>query len=220
MTEDFATRRHNMVEGQIKPNRVASTAVVEAFRAVPRELFVPKSARGVAYADVDVRIADNRFLLKPMVLARMIEEATVDRSDMALVVGCATGYATAVVAALADTVIGIEGDPDLAQTASDIMSQQALDNAIILNQDPKAGHAAQQPYGVILIDGAVAEVPAVLLDQLAEGGRLVGVLADRDGVMGQAVLYTRISGVTSRRVLFEAAAPVLPGFEPVPVFEF
>ena len=217
---DYAVNRLNMVEGQIKPNRVTNGALIAAFAAVPREVFVPKASRGIAYVDTDIRIAENRWLMKPMVLARLIQEAQLGPADIALDVACGTGYSAAIMARLVETVMAIEGDAELADSAGPIMAQLSVDNVVVLNQDPRHGHAPQQPYDFILIDGAVASVPQVLFDQLAEGGRLAAVLAPDQGTMGQAMLYYRTSGMVSGRALFDAAVPILPGFEAQPAFEF
>jgi protein-L-isoaspartate(D-aspartate) O-methyltransferase len=216
---DFAVARLNMVEGQIKPNRVYDTALIEAMLTVPRELFVPKSLRGIAYIDEDLRIADDRWLIEPMVLARLLEEAQLRPGDMVLDVGCGTGYATAVVARMVNTVVALESDGDLARQAGTLLTDLGVDNAVVVTGPLPGGHPAQAPYDCILINGAVAEVPQAMLDQLADGGRLVTVVSGGN-TMGKAVLLRRVGNSLSRRDLFEAGTPVLPGFEPKPAFEF
>ena len=216
---DFAPQRRNMVDGQIKPNRVTSHELLDALGYVPRELFVPSASRGYAYADSDIRVSDARSLLKPMVLARLLQDAEVQPTDIALVVAGNTGYAAAVLARLAETVICVEDDAELARAASTVLDQLQIDNVAVLTKDATLGHAEQAPYDVILIDGVVDEVPRGLLDQLAEGGRLVTVVSG-DGPMGTARLYLRASGHVGSRPLFEAAGWVIPGFETVREFVF
>lgn len=216
---DYATARLNMVEGQVKPNRVFDRALLTAMLNVPRELFVPKAARGIAYIDRDIAIGKSRYLLKPMVLARLIETAEIAPDDVVLDVGCGSGYACAVMARLANTVVGVENDPDLVRQATTLLSQLGVDNAAVMEGPLTEGWPAQAPYQCILINGAVAEVPRNLTDQLADGGRLVTIISPH-GHMGKAVLVKRTGNVISRREIFDAASQVLPGFEPRPVFEF
>lgn len=216
---DYTAARLNMVEGQVKPNRVTDGALLNAMANVPRELFVPAASRGIAYVDEDISIGGGRYLLEPMVFARLVQEAGVGKEDVVLDIGCGTGYSTAVLARLANTVVALESDADFADRAGDLLSDMNVDNAVIVKGGLPAGHAAQGPYPVILINGAVAEAPQALFDQLADGGRLVTVLAGK-GRVGRAVLYRRIGEIVSRRELFDASTPLLPGFEPVPAFEF
>jgi protein-L-isoaspartate(D-aspartate) O-methyltransferase len=216
---DFAVARLNMVEGQIKPNRVYDRALIEAMLTVPRELFVPKSLRGIAYVDEAIRIGEDRYLTEPMVLGRLLEEAQLRPEDIALDVGCGTGYSTAVMAHLVNTVVAVESDPDLARQATKLLTDLGVDNAAVMTCALSAGYAAQGPYDCILVDGAVAEVPQALTDQLADGGRLVTVLLGSNSI-GKGMLFKRAGKTVSRRELFEAGTPVLPGFEPKPAFEF
>src|SRR5690606_22367776 len=114
---DYAAARFNMVEGQIKPNKVTNFALLNAMANIPRELFVPASARGIAYVDEDIRIADGRYLVEPMVLARLIDHAAIEPGDIVLDIGCGTGYSSAVLGKLASAVVAVESDPDLAARA-------------------------------------------------------------------------------------------------------
>jgi protein-L-isoaspartate(D-aspartate) O-methyltransferase len=216
---DYAAARFNMVEGQIKPNKVTNFALLNAMANIPRELFVPASARGIAYVDEDIRIADGRYLVEPMVLARLIDHAAIEPGDIVLDIGCGTGYSSAVLGKLASAVVAVESDPDLAARATELLPQIGVDNAVVVEGALREGYPGQAPYQAILINGSVAEVPESLTDQLADGGRLVVVVADRDGV-GRATLYQRTGRALSRRALFDASTPYLPGFEPKPAFQF
>jgi len=216
---DFATARLNMVEGQVRPNKVVDQRVVDAMLAVPRELFVPKAARGIAYVDEDIPVAPGRFLIEPMVLARMLQEARVTPDDIVLVIGAGTGYSAAVLSRVAATVVALESDADLARRASATLQEQGAENAVVVEAPLAEGYPRQAPYDVVLIDGAVSAVPDALLGQLAEGGRLVGVVAE-EGRLGRARLFERRGGAVAGRVLFEAGTPLLPGFAPAPRFVF
>ena len=216
---DHAAARRNMVSGQIRTNRVSDERLIEAMEEIPRERFVPPAKRGVAYVDEDVEIAPGRYLMEPMVLARMVQEAGIAADDMVLDVGCGTGYATAVMSRLAGTVIALDVDGSLAAEAERTLNAVGADNAIVVTGPLAEGYARQAPYDVILLAGAVDHLPQALADQLAEGGRIVGVLREAGGV-GQATLWARHRGALSSRSLFEASLPPLPGIARPVQFEF
>lgn len=211
--ELFAEARRQMVLTQLRPNKVIDEQLIAAMAGLPREEFVPAAYRGVAYMDEDVAVAPGRYLMEPMVLARLLQEAEIQPEDKALVVGAATGYEVAVLARLAGSVAGVESDAALAGQAGQRLQALAIGNAKVAEGALKDGVAAQGPYNVILLAGAVPEVPASLLQQLAEGGRLIGVVRGAGAPIGQAVLVKRTGGLFPQRVLFDAGTPVLPGFE-------
>ncbi|MDH3594605.1 MAG: protein-L-isoaspartate O-methyltransferase [Rhodospirillales bacterium] len=208
---DYAGARANMVESQLRPNKVSDPQIVAAFESVPRELFVPEVKRGIAYVDKDVSIAEDRYLMEPRVLARLLQAAAVDPGDVVLDIGCGTGYASAILAQLAATVVALESEAGLAEQAGRTLSELGVDNVLVVEGALTEGYAKQAPYDVILVGGSVAEVPQTIYDQLAEGGRLVAVVRDQAG-LGRGTLMQRIAGVPSHRVLFDAATPFLPGF--------
>ena len=216
---DHAAARRNMVSGQIRTNRVSDERLIDAMEEIPRERFVPHAKRGVAYVDEDVEIASGRFLMEPMVLARLVQESSIAADDMVLDVGCGTGYATAVMARLAGTVIALDVDKSLAAEAERTLSAVGADNAIVMTGPLAEGCARQAPYDVILLGGAVDHLPQALADQLAERGRIVGVLRKAGGV-GQATLWAKHRGALSSRSLFEASLPPLPGIARPVHFEF
>jgi protein-L-isoaspartate(D-aspartate) O-methyltransferase len=216
---DFAVARHNMIEGQIRTNKVTDGALLEALAALPREQFVPVERRSVAYIDEDIRLAAGRHMMEPMVLARLLQAAEPTTTDVALDVGCATGYATAVLACLTATAIGVESDPALARTATETLARLAIDNAIVVEGKLGDGYAKHGPYDVILVNGAVEEFPRALIEQLAEGGRLVGIRRAGPGP-GAAMLMLKRRGAVAGRALFEASTPYLAGFAPKPRFVF
>lgn len=216
---DYAAARLNMVEGQIRPNKVTNPALVTAMMTIPRELFVPKPLRGFAYVDEDVHIGNGRFMMEPMVLSRLLQEAGIGSNDVVLDLGCGTGYSTAILSRIAGTVVAVEEDAELAARATELLKELGIDNAAVVEGRPSEGYPAQAPYDVIVINGAVAKVPEAVLEQLGEGGRLVAVVS-ADGRLGQARLFQRIGGIVSGRVLFDASTPILRGFEPEAKFEF
>lgn len=216
---DYAAARTNMVENQIRTNRVIDPLVIEAMAALPRELFVPKQLRGIAYIDEDLDLGNGRYLMEPLVLARLLQLAQIKPSDVVLDVGCATGYSAAVLARMASTVVALESDPDLATRAGGLLTELGVDTVAVVTGPLKEGYPQQGPYDVIFIDGGVAEIPQALCQQLAEGGRLVAVEMGA-GRFGRGVLIERLGGTFSRREAFDAASPLLPGFAKNPGFVF
>lgn len=216
---DYAAARVHMVDSQLRTNKVRDGRVLDAFESLPREVFVPESRRGIAYVDEDLLLDKGRYLMEPMVLARLLQVAEIGSGDVALDVGCATGYSSALLAKLAATVVALESDATLVEQANRALSEQGVDNVVVVEGPLSEGYPAQAPYDVILISGAVAEVPRAIREQLAEGGRLVTVVRGDSGP-GRAMLYQRSGGIVSGRPLFDASTPILPGFEPKRGFVF
>ncbi|MGH6893762.1 MAG: protein-L-isoaspartate O-methyltransferase family protein [Dongiaceae bacterium] len=207
---DYAIARQHMVDSQVRTSKVTDERLIAAIRALPRERFVPESVRARAYLDDDVEIAPGRFLMEPMVTARLIQAAEAKPDDIALVVGAGAGYAAALLSRLVNTVVALESEPALAQRASAILAELAIDNAAVVEGLLNGGCTKHAPYGVLYLDGAVEQAPPTLLAQLAEGGRMVGVLMDHG--VGRATLWIKSGGAISHRVLFDANVALLPGF--------
>lgn len=216
---DFSLARRKMVENQLRTNRVSDAALVEAFATIPRERFVPKAKAGFAYVDEDLEVGRGRYLLEPMVLGRLIQALAIGPGDMVLDVACATGYSTAVLGAVAGTVVAAEEDAALASEANRVLNALAVDNAVVVNLPHAGGYPKQAPYDAILVNGALPEVPAPLFEQLAEGGRLAAVIKTGAG-LGRATLFSKADGLVGHRVLFDAGTPELPGFVRAPGFAF
>ncbi len=216
---DYSRARRNMIDGQLRPNGVRHTPLLQAFEAIPREHFVPASRRGIAYIDEDLKVGPNRYLIEPMVLALMMQACNPQPDDTVLDVGCATGYSTAILAQLAHTAIGLESDKALAEEAQARLTELPVDNAVVVQNELPKGYKKKAPYNVILINGQIDAVPKALTDQLAEGGRLACVI-DTGGHFGEGILYERIAGYLSHRGLFNASTQRLPGFESRPTFVF
>ncbi|MBF0335951.1 MAG: protein-L-isoaspartate O-methyltransferase [Alphaproteobacteria bacterium] len=217
---DFAAVRHNMVENQLRTNRVIDPLVVEAMEAVPRERFVPKQMRGIAYVDEDIDLGGGRFLMEPLVLGRLLQSAEIRPTDVVLDVGCATGYATAVIARMASTVVALESDPEAAAGAAAVLEELGVVNAAVVTGPLAEGYSTQGPYDVIVIEGQVPEVPPGLCAQLADGGRLVAVICDDDTGVGRLTVVTRAGNTYGRRALFDGSTRRLAGFEKRPGFVF
>lgn len=217
---DYALARLNMVESQIRTNKVTDAGLIDAFESVPREIFVPKNKRGIAYTDEALEIGSGRYMLEPMVLARLLQAARPAPGDVALDVACGRGYATALLSHLVSTVVGVDESAELVEFGNAVLSGLEIDNAALVSGPLTSGYAKQAPYDVILVDGAVDVVPSSLFDQLAEGGRLVTIEGGSSSGPGLAVLYEKRGGQVGRRILFDAGTPMLPGFQREPGFVF
>ncbi|MGE0651710.1 MAG: protein-L-isoaspartate O-methyltransferase [Alphaproteobacteria bacterium] len=216
---NFDNARRNMVDNQLRPNKVTDPRVVDAMLELPREKFVPAELRGVAYVDDDVSIGHGRVLMEPMVLARMLQAAEIAPSDVVLDIGAGTGYASAVCARLAATVVALESDPGLVAESAHILSELGIDNVVTVEGALRDGYPQQAPYDVIVFSGAVEDIPENILGQLTEDGRLVAVVAV-PGKAPVARLARNCEGTMAFRTLFDAAVPCLPGFESEPGFVF
>jgi protein-L-isoaspartate(D-aspartate) O-methyltransferase len=217
MTE-FAAARRRMIEGQLRPNKVIDERVLGAFARIRRELFVPEALRAAAYVDEDLPLGGGRFAMEPMVAARLIQALKPERLDTALVVGAGTGYEAALLGVMVRAVVGLEEDAQLARSARAALVEEGIAAVNVVEGPLAAGWRARAPYNLVLFGGAVAEFPEEIMAQLADGGRLAAVV--RAGVVGRATLAVRTAGVMSRRVLFDAATPVLSGFAAKPAFVF
>jgi protein-L-isoaspartate(D-aspartate) O-methyltransferase len=218
----FSTARQKMVDGQVRPSDVTDVRIIDAMLAVPREAFVPENQRAMAYLDLDLDVSEGalakRFLIKPVVTAKMLQAAEIGAADHVLVAGCATGYSAAIASKLAVRVTATESDPALAAKARDVLARLGITNVTVRDAAAAEGDAADAPYDVIFLDGATEITPDRLYAQLADGGRLVGVFAMTKPP--RATIVTRSHGDFGNRALFDAVAPVLPGLERLPAFVF
>jgi protein-L-isoaspartate(D-aspartate) O-methyltransferase len=213
------TARLNMIDSQLRPNRVTDERVLAAFGHIRRELFVSETLRAIAYIDEDLPLGGGRYIMEPLVAARLLQAAQLKRTEIALVVGAGSGYEAAVMAMLGKSVVALEEDLELARRARAALVEHGIAAVSVVEGPLRLGWRARAPYDAILFGGAVAEVPAEIADQLAEGGRLLAVIRPEDGV-GRALLLTRTGGAFGRRLLFDAATPLLPGLAPKPAFVF
>lgn len=215
---DFAAARRAMVDCQVRPADVTRFGVISAMLAVPRERFVPRAQRDVAYADAPIPITEGRFLLEPRVFAKMLDAAAIGPDDLVLDVGCGTGYSAVVASRMAGAVVAIEQDEAMAAQAAENARSLGADTVIVETRALGEGAPDSGPYDVILVEGAVASVPDALISQLKDGGRLIAIV--QNGAVGQARRFVRTGAHASSRRLFDAFSAVLPGFDVAPAFEF
>jgi len=216
---DFATARRAMVSNQLRPAGVVDEALLAAMGALPRESFVPKALRSVAYLADDLALADGRVLMAPLVTALLFQTAALRPTDLVLEIGSGVGYGAAILSRLANTVVALESDGGLAEQAGRAMAALAIDNVAIVTGPLHLGYRPQAPFDAIIVSGAVDRVPDDLLAQLADGGRLVALVDNRGG-MGRGTLFTRREGAIGRREVFDAATGKLAEFENPKAFVF
>ncbi len=213
---DFAAARRNMVDGTIRTADVTDLRLLWAFQETPRERFVPAKSAELAYVDFDLPVAAHRFLMNPRVLAKMLQVADIKPTDRVLDVGCTTGYGAAILSRVGAYVVALEEDAELARTASAALAD--LTNVEVVRGLLTAGSAASAPFDVIVVEGATEVVPETLLRQLSDGGRLLCILGG--DAAAKVMLYLRSGNDIGGRAVFDAAAPVLPGFARPLAFAF
>lgn len=218
--KQYKKARTSMVQSQIQPNDVYDEDVLEAFEATPRERFVPEHLKDVAYIDEDISYAGHHFLLEPITHARIIQAAKSDDINLALVVGCGMGYGVAILSRFVSTVIGIDEDLDMIEKGSQVLNDLELSNTALFKGDLKQGYAVEAPYQLIILEGSVAQVPDVLLEQLSDNGKLFAIERGGDLQQGQAVCYLRQGNAFIRQYLFDANSPFVKGYEPKAQFQF
>ncbi len=215
---DFAKARDHMVESQIRTSDVTEPAILKAFRTTPRERFVPKAKSALAYGDSHIKMDESRIMLRPRDFAKLVDAAEIRSSDIVLDIACARGYSTAIMAKLADTVVGLETSEEAVDKATDLLNETDISNAAVVKGELKAGASEHGPFNVIFVNGAVTDVPKSWLSQLADKGRLVCIV--QNGPMGRGTVYTKSGDFVGERVVFDASAPILPGFEREAAFVF
>lgn len=213
---DFATQRKAMVDSQVRPSDVTDRRIPRAMLEVPREAFVPAAQQPVAYRDGDLKLPGGRTLLSPRVLAKMMQHLEIADDAVVLDIGGGTGYPAALLSHMARQVVALECDAGLAERAKGMLGRDG--NVKVVTGPLPDGAADEGPYDAILVNGAVTDISPALLDQLKDGGRLMAVLIDRG--VGRATLWRRFGSQFDRRPVFDASAPVLPGFEKKAEFVF
>ncbi len=221
---DTAVQRLNMVESQVRPSEITDRRIIRAMNEIPREEFVPLPMRQIAYSDGEVRLktaqpgGQVRGLMAPRTFAKLLQLAKIDEGDVVLDVGCATGYSSAVIYRIAETVVALEQDPEMIEKAIELNEKLGLDNIVVVTGQLEAGYPSEGPFSAIILEGAVSKVPESLLDQLKDGGRLVAVV--ENGSVSKAVVWHRFGENFDRSTAFEVSSPSLPGFSAPATFDF
>jgi len=207
---EFASRRVMMVDTQVRPSDVTKFPIIAAMLAIPREVYVPDGLREAAYVGQNVDLGAGRVVLEARTLAKLLDSMDIQPSELVLDVGCGYGYSAAVIARLAEAVIAVEEDEAMAAEAQRRLAVEGVDNAAVVAGPLAAGSAKHGPYDAITLQGGVEEVPAALLAQLKDGGRIGAVFMS--GALGRAMIGYKIDGQVTWRFAFNAGAPVLQGF--------
>lgn len=207
---DFEARRRMMVDTQVRPSDVTRFPIIDAMLSVPREVFVPDAARETAYVGEQIPVATDRVILDARLLAKILDSLDLTGADLVLDLGCAYGYSAAVIAHIAQAVVAVEEDEDLAREAPGLLSEVGADNVIVEQGPLIAGAAEHGPYDVIITEGGVETVPEALIDQLKEGGRMAAIFCE--GALGTVRIGHKHNGKMTWRDMFNAGVPVLPGF--------
>jgi protein-L-isoaspartate(D-aspartate) O-methyltransferase len=215
---DYAQRRTVMVDTQVRPSDVTKLPIIDAMLSVPREAFVPEARRDLAYMGADVPLSADRVMLEPRTLAKMLDVLDVTALEMVLIIGAGFGYTAAIVSRMAEAVIAVEEDPDMATEAETTLGEHGADNVAVINAPLAQGSARHGPYDVILIEGGISQLPQAIADQLKDGGRIAAVFMA--GALGEMRVGYKINGVISWRMAFNATAPMLVGFEKKSGFVF
>ncbi len=215
---DYAARRTMMVDTQVRPSDVTKFPIIDAMLTVPRERFVPEAARETAYMGEHVDLGEARVVLDPRAFAKLLDALDIQPDHLVLDLGCGYGYSAAVLSRLAEAVVAVEEDASMAADAQSLLSEIAADN-VAVSEGPLTDGAPQHgPYDVIIVEGAVQDVPEGLLEQLKDGGRIGCIFME--GVLGVARVGLKTDGRVTWRYAFNASAPVLTGFQRQPAFEF
>jgi protein-L-isoaspartate(D-aspartate) O-methyltransferase len=217
MASDYSHSRVQMVDCQIRTADVTNPEVIGAFLDVPREEFLPKSQRPLAYIDCHLKTG-NRMMLSPASLSRLLQAAGIGKTDVVLDIACGTGYSTAVISRMCQFVVALESDGELAAIASSNLSRLEYDNAAVVEGPLTEGYPSEGPFDVIFVGGSVGELPQELLSQLKSGGRLMAVAGEGNSAIAQ--LWINDDGNISARPLFNCAIPPLQGFARKPAFVF
>jgi protein-L-isoaspartate(D-aspartate) O-methyltransferase len=212
-----------MVDSQLRTENVTDYDILAVMGRVPRARFVPAHQRALAYLDTDIPVKSGtdgppRYLMEAAPFARLLQLTEIEKGDVVLDIGCCTGYSAAVIAGLANFVVALESDAELASQARATLLDLGVDNANVVTGPLDMGYPSDGPYDVIFIGGAVEVLPASLFGQLKEGGRLVAVVGY--GRAATATLYTKSDNEIGRRTAFNADVRPLPGFRKPAAFVF
>lgn len=206
---DFAARRSTMVDTQVRPADVTKFPIIDAMLSVPREIFVPDDKREASYLGENIELGRGRVMLEPRTLAKMLDYLDIRGDDLVMDLGCGQGYSAAVIAQMAEAVIAVD-EADCLGAAQELLGQINADN-VVLHEGPLTEGADEHgPYDAIVVEGGVEELPAAVLEQLKDGGRIACLFME--GQLGIVRIGYKIDGKMSWRFAFNASAPVMPGF--------
>jgi len=208
---DYAARRITMVDTQVRPCDVTKFPVIDAMLRVERELFVPREKREAAYIGENVDLGDSRVVLDPRTLGKMLDYLNIQNDELVLDIGVGLGYSSALISRLSEAVVALEDEPGRMAEAEETLARVGADNVVLHCGALAEGAAQHGPYDVIMLQGAVEHMPDNILEQLKDGGRIACIFNEE--ALGIVKIGHKLSGKVTWRFAFNAAAPVLTGFE-------
>ena len=208
---DYAARRTTMVDTQVRPCDVTKFPVIEAMLRVERELFVPRDKREAAYIGENVDLGGSRVVLDPRTLGKMLDFLNIQNDELVLDIGVGLGYSSALISRLSEAVVAVEDDQDRISESEETLGQVGADNVVLHSGALAEGAAQHGPYDVIILQGAVEHMPDEILGQLKDGGRIACIF--NEDALGIVKIGHKLNGKVNWRFAFNAAAPVLAGFE-------
>lgn len=215
----FDISRKAMIDSQIRPNKVIDERVVAAFAHTPREEFVPKALREVAYVDEDLALSGGRYMVEAMVMGRLLQALEIKPEQNILLVGAGTGYTAALLSQLCASVIAIDNRTSAVEKTQALLGKMEIGNVAVLKGKLTEGYASEGPYDAILIEGGVEIMPDALMMQLTPNGKCGAVWRQGANAQGEASLWSNAGGQFVRRALFNAQVPTLVEFKAKPTFQ-
>jgi protein-L-isoaspartate(D-aspartate) O-methyltransferase len=215
---DTYLENKNMIDGQVKPLSNIEPSILEALYNIDRKDYIPENFKDFSYSEKNIYLGNGRYLPKPAITAKLLSALEVETLETVLIIGSTTGYSAAITSKIAETVICIEEDKDLISFSESIANSNSINNIVFINNKLSKGYIDQGPYSCILIEGGIEEVPNIILDQIAEGGKLVTVIMKNDA--GSAIKYIRKNNQIISQFLFSIEAPSLKSFEKAKKFKF
>lgn len=216
---DFILMRQNMVRSQILPEGVTHPLVREAFLKVPKEIFVPRQLSHIAYMDKNFPLNANRVLLRPAILARLLQALNPSQGDKILYIACGSGYGSALLSDMGAHVVALESESSLSQEAERVIQELNIPSIKVVLGPLEKGWEAEAPYDKILIEGSIEFVPEILLKQLKDGG-VITTLKRAKRKSAKAFLYIKEGSTFTEIYLFDAFAPLLKAFKKEKTFIF
>ena len=207
-----------MVEGQIKPIGGMQKNILDAFNSINRDDFVPLNLKDNSFSERNLFLKRDRFVLKANLLAKIISALNISNEENVLVIGSSTGYSSAVISRIAETVISIEEDKELLDFSEEAVRKNGIDNIVFINSTMKEGCSEQGPFNAIIIEGAIDEVPPKILNQLEHNGRLIAMINDNG--ISNVIEYQKKNNTFTERFLFNCSAPKLKSFDKRKSFSF
>jgi protein-L-isoaspartate(D-aspartate) O-methyltransferase len=218
---NYKAYREKMVDCQLRTNGIVDEQLLDVFEDLPREIFVPERLHSAAYVDEDIMLEDGCFFMEPMVLAKMLQVSNIKPSDVVLNIGDDTGYSSAILSYLVSTVVTLETRVGALDKARKIWADRDLCNIAVVKGSCANGYPKHGPYSLILVNGALQDIPTDLFKQVSEDGRIISIKREDINAPGMMVLYERNSaGEFSYKAICDVSTPFLQEFEPAETFKF